>query len=408
MKNSIKFIALLALSLLVLTGSGCTTNNGAALPSLPGQNLTPIIGEVIVEPQPVKLSDGKTYLMYELMVTNTTSVDYTVEKLILQDPLNKNAFVGEYSADDIKEHLKPPPKEGPTNIVKARETAIITFSLSFEVKKVPKAIDHVLSIRTGSPISILPAETDERIARTKVDTTKPVVIGPPLDGNNWLAANVADNYGHRNAFFPMNGSWVNPERWAVDYVKLNDENKVVTGDINILQNYPAYDQDLLAVSNGTVLKVIDEFDDLGIGKTLENMSLANLGGNYLLIDIGNGYTAFYAHLIKGTAKVKKGDKVKRGQVIGKLGNSGNSTGPHLHFHIVKGTDPIADQGVPYVINNFEVTKQASAAALPDEFFAGVPLETTTNFKGAHKNEMPADNTVVTFKKPEPKKETEEE
>lgn len=190
MKKVFNIVALLTFTVLVLANSGCYTTQKSALPPLPGQNLTPLIGEVLFEPQAVKLSDGKSYLMYELMVTNTTSVDYTIEKLILEDPLNKNALVGEYSADDIKEHLRPSPKEGPTNIVKAHETVVITFSLSFEDKKIPEAIDHVLSVKTGSPINIIPAEANERIARTKVDTTKPVVIGPPLNGDNWLAASL--------------------------------------------------------------------------------------------------------------------------------------------------------------------------------------------------------------------------
>lgn len=403
MKKTLSIMTLLLLSLFVLLASGCEASKETSLKPLPGQNLTPLIGKALIEPQAVKLSDEKTYLMYELMVTNATPTDYTITSLKLEDPLSKNEVVAEYSAEDIKEHLRPSPKEGPTNIVKAHETAVITFSLTFEGKKAPKAIDHVLNVKTDSPVSILPAETSERIARTKVDTTAPVIIGPPLDGNNWIACNVADNYGHRNAFFPMNGSWIIPERWAVDYVKLDAEDRVASGDINNLNNWPGYNQDLLAVSNGTVIKVVDEFDNLAIGGVLENMSLANLGGNYALIDIGGGYTAFYAHMIKGTAKVKEGDKVKRGQVIGKLGNSGNSSGPHLHFHIVKGKDPIADQGVPYVINSFEVTGQADAAALPDNFFGGAPLKTTSNFKGAHKNQMPADSTIVTFKKPAPKK-----
>ena len=410
MKRLINILMLLTLTLLVLAGSGCSTKKEVSLPPLPGQNLTPLIGEVITEPQTVKLSDGKHYLMYELNVTNTTPSDYSIEKLTLEDPLNKNKVVGEYSVDDIKGHFQVPKKDSPTNILNAHETGIITFCLILEKNEVPKAIDHVLSVKTGTPVSILPAETTERIARTRVDTDKPVVIGPPLNGDNWLAANVADNYGHRNALFPLNGSWFVPERWAVDYVKLDSENKVVSEDVNIFQNYPGYDQDLLAVSDGTVLKVVDEFDDLGIGKVLENMSLANLGGNYVLIDIGGGYSAFYAHLIKGTAKVKKGDKVKRRQVIGKLGNSGNSSGPHLHFHIVKGRDPISAQGVPYVINKFKVIGQEKEAGLPEEFFAGAPLEMNTKFKGARTNEMPADNTVVSFPKPKaestPKSESE--
>ncbi len=405
MKKMFAVLAFFALTLLV-AGSGCTTKE-VSLPSLPGQNLTPLIGQALVEPQAVKLSDGKSYLMYELMVTNATSVDYSIEKLTLQDPLNKNAVVGEYIADDIKTHLVPARKSGPTNVVKAHETALITFSLTFEGNKIPKAIDHVLNIKTGNPTNVLPAETTERIARTKVNKDAPVVIGPPLRGDNWFAANVSHNYGHRNALFPVNGSWIIPERWAVDYIRLDGDNRVASGDFNVLTNYPGYDQDLFAVSDGTVLKVVDEFDDLKIGETLADLNLSNAGGNYIVIDIGDGYSAFYAHLIKGTATVKEGDKVKRGQVIGKLGNTGNSTGPHLHFHIVKGKDPLACQGVPYVINKFEVARQSATVELPEPFFTGAPLEMTTNFKGAHANQMPADNTVVNFKVAAPKKETTE-
>ncbi len=407
MKKVFRFLALLTFSLLVLTGFGCETKTETALPALPGQNVTPLIGQVLVEPHAVKLSDGKTYLMYELMVTNATSIDYLIEKLTLEDPLNKNAVVGEYTADDIKSHLQPQRKAGPTNVVKAYETSLITFCLTFEGNKTPKAIDHVLSVKTGSPISILPGEADERIARTKVNTAAPVVIGPPLKGDNWFAANVADNYGHRNALFPLNGSWIIPERWAVDYIQLDSENRVATGDADVLSNYPGYDSDLLAVKDGTVLDVIDEFADLKIGETLANLDLSTAGGNYVVIDIGGGYSAFYAHMIKGTVKVKKGDKVKKGQVLGKLGNSGNSTGPHLHFHIVKGKDPLASQGVPYVIDKFSVTGQSATAELAEPFFTGAPLATSAEFTGSHANQMPADNTIVTFKPPAPKKETTE-
>ncbi|MFA5867282.1 MAG: M23 family metallopeptidase [Actinomycetota bacterium] len=402
MKKVFTVLGLLTLTLLVLAGSGCVTKKEVSPPPLPGQNLTPIIGEAVVEPQPVKLSDGKYYLMYELKVTNATPSDYSIEKLTLEDPLNKNKVVAEYGVDDIKDHFRLPKTDSPTNILKARETGLITFCLILDKNSVPKAIDHVLRIKTGNPVNILPAETTERIARTKVDATAPVVIGPPLKGDNWFAGNVSNNYGHRNAVFPLNGDWLIPERWAVDYLKLDNENRICEGDVNNLNNWPGYNQDLLAVSDGKVLKVVDEFDDLKIGETLADLNLSNAGGNFVVIDIGGGYSAFYAHLIKGTATVKEGDKVKRGRVIGKLGNSGNSTGPHLHFHIIKGTDPIASQGVPYVVNKFNVTKQSATAELPEAFFTGAPLEMTTNFTGAHTNEMPADNTVVNFKKEEKK------
>jgi murein DD-endopeptidase MepM/ murein hydrolase activator NlpD len=78
----------------------------------------------------------------------------------------------------------------------------------------------------------------------------------------------------------------------------------------------------------------------------------------VVIDIGGGRYAFYAHVQPGSLRVKVGDTVKRGQVLALVGNSGNSTEPHLHFHIVDGIAPgtstLGAEGVPYAIEQFEV------------------------------------------------------
>jgi hypothetical protein len=401
-------LAGMALVLVVVTVLAliiCTPEK-ITIPSFDQQLITPVLGEVLIAPQPVKLSDGKYYLMYELSVVNVTKSDITLEKLVLQDPLNNYSVVSELDADQIKKILHPA-KDVPTNILKANEAGVIVINLIFDAGKVPSAIDHVLSVKMNKPYSVFPAQTDERIARTRIDKTEPVVVGPPLKGKNWLAAMVSDNHGHRNAFFPVNGAWYVPERWAVDYIQLTDKNQSYTGDKNNLKNYPPYGADLIAVKNGKVLKVVDGFDDLKIGETLQNISIDNAGGNYVLLDIGGGYSAFYAHLIKGTAAVKEGDMVKRGQVLGKLGNTGNSSQPHLHFDIVKGQLALGSQGVPYVIDSFEVTGQIKTSSSPamtgpsdDSWLpvleAGNAVELNREFTGKHFNEMPADNSIVNF------------
>lgn len=401
-------LVILALALIVITSLALAVcrPKKIALPPFDQSRLTPVLGEVLIAPQPVKLSDGKYYLMYELSVVNVTKSDITLEKLVLQDPLNNYSVVSELNADQIKKLLHPT-KDTPANILKAEEAGVIVINLVFDAGKVPSALDHVLSVKMNKPYSVFPAQTDERIARTLVDKTEPVVIGPPLKGKNWLAGWVGDNHGHRNAFFPVNGAWYVPERWAVDYIQLNDKNQAYTGDSANLKNYPPYGADLIAVKDGKVIKAADGFDDLKIGETLQNISLDNAGGNYLLIDIGGGYSAYYAHLIKGTATVKEGDTVKRGQVIGKLGNTGNSSQPHLHFDIVKGRLALGSQGVPYMIDSFEVTGQVkSNTSSPmvntsdDSWIKtleeGDAVELTREFTGKHFNEMPADATVVNF------------
>ena len=71
------------------------------------------------------------------------------------------------------------------------------------------------------------------------------------------------------------------------------------------------------------------------------------------LDIGGGVYVFYAHFKPGSIRVKQGDRVKRGQVIGLVGNSGNSRGPHLHLHFESEPVALSSEGLPYVIDEFE-------------------------------------------------------
>jgi murein DD-endopeptidase MepM/ murein hydrolase activator NlpD len=82
--------------------------------------------------------------------------------------------------------------------------------------------------------------------------------------------------------------------------------------------------------------------------------LETVGGNHVILDLGGGHYAFYAHLQPGSLRVKQGDKVKKGQVLGLVGNSGNSTEPHLHFHISNSNSPLGSEGLPYALQSFEV------------------------------------------------------
>jgi murein DD-endopeptidase MepM/ murein hydrolase activator NlpD len=72
------------------------------------------------------------------------------------------------------------------------------------------------------------------------------------------------------------------------------------------------------------------------------------------MDIGNGLYAFYAHMQPGSVRVKVGDKVTRGQVLGLLGNTGNSTEPHLHFQICSANSDLESEGLPYAFASFEL------------------------------------------------------
>jgi hypothetical protein len=97
------------------------------------------------------------------------------------------------------------------------------------------------------------------------------------------------------------------------------------------------------------------------------VDLRPLLGNYCLVS-GSPGVALYAHLRNGTVAVQPGSRVETGQVIGRVGNSGNSTMPHLHFHVMDGPDPFAAKGVPVSILDYSVLESATYRNV----MAGVP------------------------------------
>ena len=123
--------------------------------------------------------------------------------------------------------------------------------------------------------------------------------------------------------------------------------------------------------------------------------MANIGGNMMVVDIGEGDFAFYAHLQRGSLKAKLGDKVKSGQVLGLLGNTGNSTAPHLHFHLMDGKSPLNANGLPYVFRKF-TSRGVLPAGDEDRLEDGGTVRVESKLTGNYVNQLPLDNQVVSF------------
>lgn len=120
---------------------------------------------------------------------------------------------------------------------------------------------------------------------------------------------------------------------------------------------------------GRVSDVKDGFpDNEGTTKRSDRaITIDNVFGNFVILDIGHGQFAAYAHLRPHSLRVKMGDKVNAGQVIALLGNSGNSCGPHLHFQICDANSPLGSEGFPYELSAFT---ELGVVADPDLLDAG--------------------------------------
>ena len=144
---------------------------------------------------------------------------------------------------------------------------------------------------------------------------------------------------------------------------LDAAGRFVHGDPSDVHNYDGYGADVLAVADGTVVETLNDLEDQKPGTLPDpkTITLANVDGNHVVLDLGDGVFAFYAHLQNKSVRVVSGDRVKRGQVLGKLGNTGNTSAPHLHFHLMESPSVLGSNGIPYLIDSFASAGQVSAA-----------------------------------------------
>ncbi len=107
----------------------------------------------------------------------------------------------------------------------------------------------------------------------------------------------------------------------------------------------------------------------------------------------------YAHLQPGSIKVHQGDKVKTGQVLGLVGNTGNSLVPHLHFQLMDQPSSLASNGLPYEIDSFEVTARVTSTAAFDQAEAdGSPIPHVLLTPPLHpKKALPLDQLIINFR-----------
>jgi hypothetical protein len=220
---------------------------------------------------------------------------------------------------------------------------------------VPTALRHTLTFEPQPPgemprLSVLP--------RMEVLPLEPVAIGPPVRGDGWLAANAVSNTsGHRREPDVVNGRLHFSERYAVDLIQVGSDGLAYRGDPSRNENWLCYGMELLAVADGVVVEVRDGIpENVPLEAPAVAMTLDTVAGNHVLLDLGNGRYGAYAHFIPGSIRVQPGDRVRRGDVLGLLGNSGQSSAPHLHFHVTDGPSFLGADGVPYAFDRVRVRK----------------------------------------------------
>ena len=365
-------------------------SNAAAQKPVEGPKTKPLSAflDVVIPIAPTAFkADGKWHLVYELHLNNMDRWAYQLTKVEAISGDSAERSLVSYSGTELNGAMSRPGQPALTDKSKIGPgslAVVYVWATVNSLEEVPATIRQRLTVKVGTyPEEMIIVTAPIAVGRGAVAITS------PLRGDHWLAANGPSNTsGHRRALIPIDGHAAISQRFAIDWVKLGDDGKTYKGDEKDNKNYYAFGSEALAVSDGIVTETKDgiPLNVPGIDSRAVPITLETVGGNHVIIDIGNGNYAFYAHLQPGSLRVKLGDKVHRGQVVGLVGNTGNSTEPHLHFHIENGSSPLGAEGLPYSLPSFEVvghgwTWKPSDSKGPAEI---------------HKNEMPTENEVVNF------------
>jgi hypothetical protein len=308
--------------------------------------------DVSVSDPPIAFkADGRWNLAYELRIASFADTgDTTITRVEVLDANRKTLFG--LSGDDLKASTDSTAAVGLKLGPRAFTTVYMWITAS-SLADLPRQLRHRVTVKSSDD----PQEASAETPAVTIDRRPVIVISPPLRGKGWMASNGPSPTSiHRRALLPLDGHAAIGQRFAIDWGQLYPDGEWYRGDPLSNKSYRSYGQMVYAVADGAITEAKDGIPENTPGPTSRavEMTLETMPGNHLIEQIGDGLYAAYAHLQPGSLHVKVGDHVHRGQELGLLGNSGNSTAPHLHFQICDANSMLGCEGLPYAFKSFEV------------------------------------------------------
>jgi hypothetical protein len=302
-------------------------------------------------------SGGRQYLIYELHIQNFSEASMDIMGIdVINASSASNERVISIQPHELRSMLQPvgaaPQPKDTTHGYRLDEgrTVLAFLCLAFDGNTpLPSMISHRVFLSNA-----IASGPDIHAAQGPLP-----VLSAPVAGTDWTAADGPSNESHhRLGLFVAGGAAQISRRYAIDWKQIKNGSSF-SGDPRDVHAYHAYGRDVLAVADAVVVGIKDGLPD-NIPRTPAGFSTAvpitmeTVAGNSVILDLGNGQFAYYAHLKAGSLRVKKGDHVKRGQLLASIGNSGDAREPHLHFQLETGTDILHSEGMPYVIDHYKV------------------------------------------------------
>jgi hypothetical protein len=338
-----------------------TTGDGQRYPLTIGPLVWHLVGS---EVYPVKGSDGLIHLAFAIQFTNSWNLPATIQSVEVVDPSQNFKPTGTNRVLSIKDEdvtglvklssLSPAmDKASYSSKISGGESGVMFFDVTYADRN-DGPCTIALRVHALQPDNKQLQESTVVSPPLRVSSQAAIVLTPPFKGDGWVDANgcCLEIGPHRFVTNPMNGTLDPSEQFAIDWIKVDSQGKAFRGDGKTSEQWLCYGAEVLAVGPGTVVETMRDLPDEPPGIAPTNLKIPDeIAGNHVILDLGGGRYAMYAHLVPHSVTVHVGDRVKAGDKLGLLGNSGNSTGPHLHFQIGDRPSTLDTTSLPFVFES---------------------------------------------------------
>ena len=268
-------------------------------------------------------------------------------------------------------------------------------------ERVPKALRHEIGLTRVDAPAGASAHLDAIVGDTRVDSTKPVDLAPPLPRGTWFVSDgcCLDYTHHRRGLLAIDGELLVPQRYAIDFYKVDEQHRTWVGDPSNLDSYLAYGQPALSAAAGEVVVASDRLPDQQPPHAPPSLPLRDTVGNHVIVKVEPGIYLLYAHLKSGSIGVHKGDRVTKGQRLGRVGNSGFSSTPHLQFQVLTRRTFFPSDSPPFTFTRYDLVGHVPERIWDDNIGlqpTGVLPYAPADDPGPRLRTMPLDRTIVTF------------
>jgi hypothetical protein len=385
-----------AFKVLIRSTSVVAVFASSCLAAEPGSvQLTPLVADVLNAPRAFPGSDRRTHLVYEIRVGNAINNQINLKRIVVVDG-RLGTTLATLDAKEIGSRFSLGARRGnESTVLEPSQFGVMFMHVALDPNApVPATLAHIVEASSEPPIPGFSL----RLAETSVIATAAPVLAAPLRGRGFVAADgCCDSIRHVRALLALNGAFHLSQRFAVDWERIDDEGRLLRGDPKDNGSYHIFGDPVLAVADATVVASRNDLPEQPPGKLPDGLPIDEADGNFVILEVASGAYALYAHMQPGSVRVRAGDRVRRGDQIGRVGNSGNTQAPHLHFQMMDGPSGFASNGIPYVFDAFVVTAidEAGTADFDRAEATGSPLTLTPRLPPIRSDKsLPLDLSVV--------------